>query len=98
MNSRALLTALLLGSAIASTRLMAHIPASAPQAPEQERATERPQCAASARDQAPGPVEPRAMLGLARSLGESRSVMDYDADAFDRAASADLTPTPRCAG
>jgi len=94
MNSRALLTALLLGSAIASTRLMAHIPASAPQAPEQERATERPQCAASARDQAPGPVEPRAMLGL----GESLSVMDYDADAFDRAASADLTPTPRCAG
>jgi len=96
MNSRALLTALLLGSAIASTRLMAHIPA--PQAPEQERATERPKCAASARDQAPGPVEPRAMLGLARSLGESLSVMDYDADAFDRAASADLTPTPRCAG
>ena len=109
MNSRAFLTALLFGSAIAGTRLVAQAPASQPQKPEQQAAAADPaQCVAQAQDQAKAQVKRRALLGFARSLAGTLPLVGHStgaavagqatAAAIDGAASVDTARSPRCSG
>ena len=103
MNSRAFLTAMLFGSAIAGTRLVAQAPAPLPQAPEQQAAADPAQCA----NQAKAQVKRRAMLGFARSLASNLPMVGHGAGAavagqataaaIEGAASVD-TAQQRCAG
>lgn len=108
MNSRALMTALLFGSAIAGTRLVAQ-PATLPQVPEQQAAaTDAAQCGTQAQDQAKAQVKRRALLGFARSLAGNFPMVGHGAGAavagqataaaIDGAASIDTTRSPRCSG
>ena len=106
MNSRAFLTAMLFGSAIAGTRLVAQAPAPQPQPqnPQQQAAADPAQCANQAKDQ----VKRRALLGFARSLAGNLPIGGHGAGpavagratvaAIDGAASADTAQTPRCSG
>jgi hypothetical protein len=107
MNSRALLAALLLGSAIAGARLLAQAPA--PQASQQQQqasATDSGRCALQ--DQAKAQVKRRALLGFARSLAGNLPMVGHSTGAvvagqatvaaIDGAASVDTARTPRCSG
>ena len=108
MNSRALLTALLFGSAIAGTRLVAQAPAPQPQKPEQQTAGDPAQCVSQAQDQAKAQVKRRALLGFARSLAGNLPMVGHStgavvagqatAAAIDGAASVDTARSPRCLG
>jgi len=105
MNSRALLTALLFGSAIAGTRLVAQAPASQTQKPEQAAAADSVQAATEAQDHANAQVR---QLGFARSpagnlptVGHSTGAVvagQATAAAIDDAASVDTARSPRCSG
>jgi len=106
MNSRALLTALLFGSAIAGTRLVAQAPASQTQKPEQQAAAaDSVQAATEAQDHANAQVR---QLGFARSpagnlptVGHSTGAVvagQATAAAIDDAASVDTARSPRCSG
>jgi hypothetical protein len=109
MNSRALLTALLFGSAIAGTRLLAQVPTPEPKKPEQQAASADPaQCSVQVQNQAKAQIKRRALLGFARSLAGNLPMVGHStgavvagqatAAAIDGAASVDTAPTPRCSG
>jgi hypothetical protein len=102
MNSRALMTALLFGSAIAGSRLVAQVPQ--PQNPQQQAAADPAQCVTQAKAQ----VKRRAMLGFARSLAGNLPMIGHSAGAMvmgqatsaaiDGASSVDTAQAPRCTG
>lgn len=108
MDSRALLTALLFGSAIAGTRLLAQAPAPEPRKPERQAAADEAQCASNAQDQAEAQVKRGALLGFARSLAGNLPMIGHGtgavvagqatAAAIDGAASVDTARSPRCSG
>jgi hypothetical protein len=98
MTNRALLTAMLLGSAIAGTRLMAQVPE--PQAAGQ--------CTAATQDAIKAQAKKRAVFGFARSLAGNLPMVGHSVGAavagqatvaaLDGAASVSAAQTPRCPG
>jgi hypothetical protein len=103
MNNRALLTAMLFGSAIAGTRLIAQTPALPAVA-----SADSGQCDSSAQDQVKAQARKRAMFGFARSLAGNLPMIGHGAGAavagqatvaaIDGAASAGAAQTPHCSG